>query len=611
MFGQTSSNRGPGRRKILPGDKLKGISARFDDDDAPRPRTPKYEEFEQAPPSPWSQSPAPSPAVRADPKENTFFTDATVDEDSFNPGTTPLDYSGLPPREAIGVDNSWTVLHIPLTHALLSQSTRPFKLNAAAMDQRSHDWRKDHTETINKEATCLFPDSHHKDRAAPIAIMSILSPIIPYPSNLRHSLEHLAPHMANSFSLCRHYSNLETEITGLHRRRPSTTGFGAVAPNGRPLTSNVYLMGDLARQQSVPGSMTSPSDYSTVSRSITGSPAGTPGWDASSLSFLADKRQPLSSPVAVSLGGESYFSSKQKVSSTRQEILSSGGHSKTPSKDNSPSEKRQPRVWTTKPLQDLLDHAESLDRAGSDPEPMSVTMTSDVPAKENQLDGSTITTENPVGDQKLEPSTPHRHTMLHSCGADFASTFQSLPPSSSLLSKPPPTVPAPPRGMSYTSAVADMPSPSDRLKGLMLDSLPAHVFVALPQTGDIVWVNSRYLSYRGQTVADLAEDPWSSIHSDDCDEYLRAWSHSLRTGEQFSRTVRIKRFDGTYRWFYARAVASKDKRGVIMQFLGSYMDIHDQHVAELKAVRQEENRGLRSQASTTCKPDTANHIHCY
>jgi PAS domain-containing protein len=142
-----------------------------------------------------------------------------------------------------------------------------------------------------------------------------------------------------------------------------------------------------------------------------------------------------------------------------------------------------------------------------------------------------------------------------------------------------------------TAAVAvahEMPPPSDRLKGLMLDTLPAHVFVALPQTGEIVWVNSRYLSYRGQTIADLMSDPWGSIHPDDREEYLKAWCHSLRTGEQFSRTVRIRRFDLAYRWFYARAVASRDKRGVIMQFIGSYMDIHDQHVAELKAARQEE-----------------------
>ncbi len=145
-----------------------------------------------------------------------------------------------------------------------------------------------------------------------------------------------------------------------------------------------------------------------------------------------------------------------------------------------------------------------------------------------------------------------------------------------------------PPSRSGSMSQTEMTPPSDRLKSLILDSLPAHVFVALPQTGEIVWVNSRFLSYRGQTSGDLAADPWGSIHLDDRDEYLRAWSHSVRTGEQFSRTVRIKRFDGAYRWFYARAVASKDKRGVILQFLGSYMDIHDQHIAELRAARQEE-----------------------
>jgi PAS domain S-box-containing protein len=133
-----------------------------------------------------------------------------------------------------------------------------------------------------------------------------------------------------------------------------------------------------------------------------------------------------------------------------------------------------------------------------------------------------------------------------------------------------------------------MPPPSDRLKGLMLDSLPAHVFVALPQTGEIVWVNSRYLTYRGQTVPELYEDPWGSIHPDQRGDYLKAWSHAVRTGEQFSMQVRIRRFDGNYRWFYTRAVGSRDIRGVIVQWYGSHMDIHDQHIAELKAARQEE-----------------------
>ena len=122
----------------------------------------------------------------------------------------------------------------------------------------------------------------------------------------------------------------------------------------------------------------------------------------------------------------------------------------------------------------------------------------------------------------------------------------------------------------------------------MLDLLPVQVFVAWPVTGEIVWVNSRYLTYRGQTLADLISDPWASFHEEDREDYLRDWTHSLRTGEQFVHTVRLRRFDGAYRWHQARAVASRDKRGVIVQFIGSYMDIHDQKVAEFMALRQAE-----------------------
>ncbi|KAH6871642.1 hypothetical protein B0T10DRAFT_611191 [Thelonectria olida] len=180
----------------------------------------------------------------------------------------------------------------------------------------------------------------------------------------------------------------------------------------------------------------------------------------------------------------------------------------------------------------------------------------------------------------------HGRTILRSYSADLASAFTSLPSGSTLATRPPAVSQRSQSGPTTTTAVV-LPPPSDRLKGLLLDSLPNHVFIALPQTGEIVWVNSRYLSYRGQTASDLEADPWESLHPDDRDDYLKAWSHSVRTGEKFSRTVRIKRFDGAYRWFYARAIASKDKQGVMMQFLGSYMDIHDQHIAELKVARQE------------------------
>ncbi|KAL6405514.1 hypothetical protein AUP68_11272 [Ilyonectria robusta] len=553
IFGTAAAFLVPTWSKTHSGERARAMASRRKnrlDADKPRPVTPKYEEFEQAPPSPWSQSPAPSPAVRADPKENPFFTGAMVDEDSFNPATGTSDYSGMPPPEAIGVDNSWTVLHIPLTHVLLSKPNHAFKLDNSVIEQKSNSRAKGEGAVGMEEAGRRTPDSIKKDKPAPIAILSILSPIIPYPSNLRHSLEHLAPHMTTSFSLCRHYTNLETELAGMQRKRPQTAGFGAVASDGRALENMAFLSpDDPVPHQSIVGSITSPSDYSGVSRSATGSPLGTPGWGQRLLNFLAGKRQqPTPSPAGMSMSqGEGYFSARQRPTSSRLASASSS--------------------------QDIIDSATTVDKA--------VRNTEDLP-------GTSTKKSAQPDPQETEQGQPRNgHTMLHSYGADFASTFQSLPPSSTLTSRLS-AFPQRSRSGSITTSAVDMPPPSDRLKGLILDSLPAHVFVALPQTGEIVWVNSRYLSYRGQTAIDLAADPWGNLHVDDRDEYLKAWSHSVRTGEQFSRTVRIKRFDGTYRWFYARAIASKDKRGVIMQFLGSYMDIHDQHIAELKAARQEE-----------------------
>jgi PAS domain S-box-containing protein len=583
--------------------RLAGMSGSLEDE-SPQPRTPKYEEYEQAPPSPWSQSPAPSPAIRADPKENPFFTEATVDEGSFNPGSTPQDYGQ--PTEAIGVDNSWTVLHIPLVHPLLSRPSPAFKLDAAGLEQRSllrTQTNLRRGQPVTPMATS--PDPMAKKKAAPIAILSVLSPIIPYPTNLRHAIEQLAPHMATSFSLCRHYTKLEAEVAGLQRRRPEPAGFGAVLPDSRPLASAAFVaefsgipVGGPAVPSSRAGSMTSPSDYSGPSRST---PGGTPGWDPGVVGMTTDRRIGASpSPIT----GDSYFTTKSSATSGRSVSTLVGNHRQQ--RDPQSTENRSslgpssnkvgiPRLSEDESDDTLrgisLDAVSQRDSKAGEQRPgeagesstLEVTEQSSQPAP-GHLSVTPETYNRTAGPTKAI----RRHSQLHSYGADFATTFQSLLPSGTLAA--PETVPqiaVPTRSASVSSQV-DMPPPSDRLKGLILDSLPAHVFVAMPHTGAVVWVNSRYLSYRGQSVDELASDPWASIHSDDRDEYLKAWRHSIKTGDQFSRTVRIKRFDGAYRWFQARAVPHKDKRNSITQYLGSYMDIHDQHIAELKAARQQE-----------------------
>lgn len=591
----------------------------------PEPKTARYEEYEQIPASPWSQSPAPSPAVRSDTTENPFFVDANVDEDSFNPSLSPHNYSETGPVEAIGVDRSWTLIHVPLTHLLLSKPAHSFRLDTAAMESKYTS--KAGAEPLGNTAWFPHPGSSPEQSDAkrmPIAILSLLAPVVPYPSNLVHSLEQLAPHLATSFSLCRHYSHLETEIAGLTRKRPQTTGFGGVTNDGRPLAARESNEGHFAtiyspegHQDYTSGSVTSPSDYSAVSRSNAGSAMGTPNYDPGHI----ERRSGGGSPGPM-VGSDNYFATKRKSVQLRPDSTLAPGvtvaadHARQPSNEgpaltshhsnisqrdeqDSMNVAQQGELMLGNTVQvpakeipqaQLKDKKELRVRIGTGPQEAKL-----VKSENRESSPTRSSSDNPLSPRRqalrtasehVSSRTERMHSVLHSYGADYSSTFQSLPNSTVPPSKPAML----PRAQSSTSVSSpvDMPPPSDRLKGLMLDSLPAHVFVALPQTGEIVWVNNRYLAYRGQSVAELYQDPWSSIHPDEREDYLKAWSHALRTGEQFSKQTRIRRFDGTYRWFYTRAVGSRDTRGVIVQWYGSHMDIHDQHIAEVKAARQEE-----------------------
>jgi PAS domain S-box-containing protein len=184
-------------------------------------------------------------------------------------------------------------------------------------------------------------------------------------------------------------------------------------------------------------------------------------------------------------------------------------------------------------------------------------------------------------------SAPNRaHSFLHSYGADFTSSFQSLPAATT----PGGRLPGPPgatRRGSITETL-EMPPPSESLLRTIIDSLPVQIFTAAPTTGAITWVNSKFLIYRGQDSRQVLQDPWESIHPEDRNAYLEQWTKSLRTGQQLQQKVRLQRFDKCYRWFYVRVAPLKNKRQQIVHWIGTNMDFHDQHLAELNSAKQQE-----------------------
>ena len=188
-----------------------------------------------------------------------------------------------------------------------------------------------------------------------------------------------------------------------------------------------------------------------------------------------------------------------------------------------------------------------------------------------------------------QPRKPH--SLLHSYGADLPSTFQGLPSSAF------PTFPSPRFAgagtLMETAESLDMPSPSEKLLRIVMDALPCQIFISSPGSGLLTWVNSKFIVYRGQEISDVLKDPWRAIHPEDKPGYMEEWHRSLVTEQQFSRQVRLRRFDREYRWFYVRATALKDKRQRTVHWTGTCMDIHEQHVAEVNSARQQGNRGIR------------------
>ncbi|KQV73263.1 PAS domain-containing protein [Rhizobium sp. Root1220] len=127
------------------------------------------------------------------------------------------------------------------------------------------------------------------------------------------------------------------------------------------------------------------------------------------------------------------------------------------------------------------------------------------------------------------------------------------------------------------------------------DDIPGLGWSAYPD-GRLRFVNPAATEYIGISAEEMLERMqrdtyawWAPfVHPDDVQASLDRWDHSLRTGEPLVDEQRVRRHDGTYRWFRDSAVASRDRHGNITGWFGTTVDIDDQRKAEaaLKASEQ-------------------------
>jgi PAS domain S-box-containing protein len=119
----------------------------------------------------------------------------------------------------------------------------------------------------------------------------------------------------------------------------------------------------------------------------------------------------------------------------------------------------------------------------------------------------------------------------------------------------------------------------------LAEAVPHHVWTARPD-GSLNWFNPRVYQYAGAGVGDLDGEEWSRlVHPEDVPGAVAAWVHAIQTGDAYEIEFRLRRADGAFRWFLARAVPVRDEKGEIVRWIGTNTDVHDQKNTEAELAR--------------------------
>lgn len=117
---------------------------------------------------------------------------------------------------------------------------------------------------------------------------------------------------------------------------------------------------------------------------------------------------------------------------------------------------------------------------------------------------------------------------------------------------------------------------SKHSENLMFDFLPQLVWKA-ESNGTANYYNLRWDDFIGDEFRKAEGEKWIAfVHPDDVEATQNTWDQCVASGEKYQTKYRLRRHDGTYKWFLARGIPVKDENGAIIQWFGTCTDIEEQ-----------------------------------
>ena len=121
------------------------------------------------------------------------------------------------------------------------------------------------------------------------------------------------------------------------------------------------------------------------------------------------------------------------------------------------------------------------------------------------------------------------------------------------------------------------------------NALPQIVFGTRPD-GYTDYFNQQWYDYTGIAPGSADGKGWLALfHPDDQAFTTKKWQHSWRSGEPYEIECRLRNHSGQYRWVLGRARPVRNAGGVIIRWIGTCTDIHEQKLAQ-QSLQQSDRR---------------------
>jgi formate hydrogenlyase transcriptional activator len=128
----------------------------------------------------------------------------------------------------------------------------------------------------------------------------------------------------------------------------------------------------------------------------------------------------------------------------------------------------------------------------------------------------------------------------------------------------------------------------------ILDLTPQLIAVFGPHYRERLFINRIALEYHGLTLDEWRDAaPGALGHPDDSKRVQAMWDRAISSGSAFESEERLRKSDGSYRWFLIRYNPVRDEEGKVLRWYAACADIDDRKRDEERL--QQENVALREE----------------